>query len=135
MASKTTPCLGLVLPKFGTSLESGTAPDGITPAGVFNLQTIDKAIEDLQAGGGGGVGPAGPPGPEGPAGPAGAQGPAGPQGVPGPLNPLISSGAGSPEGVVIASVGSLYLRTDGGAGTALYVKESGVNTNTGWIGK
>lgn len=126
MSSKTTPCLGLVLPKFGTSLESGTAPDGTTPAGVFNLQIIDKAIEDLQAGGGGGVGPAGPPGPE---------GPAGPQGVPGPLNPLISSGAGSPEGVVTADVGSLYLRTDGGAGTALYVKESGVNTNTGWIGK
>lgn len=135
MSSKTTPCLGLVLPKFGTSLESGTAPDGITPAGVFNLQTIDKAIEDLQAGGGGSVGPAGPPGPEGPAGPAGAEGPAGPQGMPGPLNPLISSGAGSPEGVVNASVGSLYLRTDGGAGTTLYVKESSVSTNTGWIGK
>jgi len=39
-------------------------------------------------------------------------------------------GAGSPEGIVAAAVGSLYLRTDGG-GTALYVKKSGTGT-TGW---
>jgi len=42
------------------------------------------------------------------------------------------SGAGSPEGVVTAPVGSIYSRTDGGAGTSLYVKESGVG-NTGWL--
>ncbi len=48
---------------------------------------------------------------------------------------LIFSGTGSPEGAVIAGVGSIFLRTDGGAGTTLYVKESGVNTNTGWVGK
>lgn len=47
---------------------------------------------------------------------------------------MISTGTGSPEGVVTASVGCLYLRTDGGAGTTLYVKESGTS-NTGWIGK
>jgi len=136
--------LGLNLPASGT-----------IPGEAANLEIIDKAIGDLQAGGGG-TGPAGPAGPagptgatgpagpQGPAGPAGetgaagatgATGPAGPQGVPGPLNPLISSGAGSPEGVVIANVGSLYLRTDGGAATTLYVKESGAGTNTGWIGK
>lgn len=46
----------------------------------------------------------------------------------------IYSGTGSPESVVSASVGSLYLRTDGGAGTTLYVKESG-SGNTGWVGK
>lgn len=48
--------------------------------------------------------------------------------------PLILSGAGSPEGVVIAPVGSIYTRTDGGAGTTLYVKESGTG-NTGWVAK
>lgn len=44
------------------------------------------------------------------------------------------SGSGSPEGVVTAVVGSLYSRTDGGAGTTLYVKESG-SGNTGWVAK
>ena len=47
---------------------------------------------------------------------------------------LIYSGTGSPETVVTAGVGSLYLRTDGGANTTLYVKESGAG-NTGWIAK
>lgn len=47
---------------------------------------------------------------------------------------LLYSGTGSPETVVTAGVGSLYLRTDGGAGTTLYVKESGTG-NTGWIAK
>lgn len=48
--------------------------------------------------------------------------------------PSWTDGLGSPEGVVTASVGSLYSRTDGGAGTTLYVKESGVG-NTGWVAK
>lgn len=48
--------------------------------------------------------------------------------------PTISSGTGTPEGVVTAPVGSLYTRTDGGAGTTLYVKESGTG-NTGWVAK
>ena len=47
---------------------------------------------------------------------------------------FISSGEGSPEGAIIANVGSLYTRTDGGAGTTLYVKESG-SGNTGWAAK
>jgi len=46
----------------------------------------------------------------------------------------IYGGAGSPESVVTAVVGSLFLRTDGGAATTLYVKESG-SGNTGWIAK
>jgi hypothetical protein len=46
----------------------------------------------------------------------------------------IYGGAGSPEGVVTAPIGSLFLRTDGGASTTLYVKESGTG-NTGWIAK
>ena len=45
------------------------------------------------------------------------------------------AGSGSPEGVVFASVGALYSRTNGGAGTSFYVKESGTNTNTGWVAK
>jgi len=44
------------------------------------------------------------------------------------------TGTGTPEGVVVASVGSLYTRSDGGAGTTLYVKESGTG-NTGWVAK
>jgi hypothetical protein len=48
--------------------------------------------------------------------------------------PSIRSGSGSPQGIVIAPVGTLYLRSDGGAGTTLYVKEAG-SGNTGWVGK
>jgi hypothetical protein len=43
-------------------------------------------------------------------------------------------GSGSPESVVTAPIGAIYHRTDGGAGTSLYVKESGAG-NTGWIAK
>jgi len=48
--------------------------------------------------------------------------------------PYIYFGTGSPEGIKTAPVGSLYLRTDGGASTTLYVKESG-SGNTGWVAK
>jgi len=47
---------------------------------------------------------------------------------------LWRCGAGTPEGAVSAPVGSLYTRTDGGANTTLYVKESGTG-NTGWVAK
>ncbi len=47
------------------------------------------------------------------------------------LASLIRSGVGSPEGVVEAPVGTLYLRTDGAPGTTLYSKETG-SGNTGW---
>lgn len=50
------------------------------------------------------------------------------------LQDRVRAGAGSPENVVAAPVGVLYLRTDGGANTTLYVKESGTG-NTGWIAK
>lgn len=46
----------------------------------------------------------------------------------------IRAGTGSPEGVVSAVVGSLYLRRNGGASTTLYVKQSGTG-NTGWVAK
>ena len=44
-------------------------------------------------------------------------------------------GAGTPEGNVHGLVGELFHRYDGGAGSVLYVKESGNGTNTGWVGK
>ena len=43
-------------------------------------------------------------------------------------------GVGTPEGAVVAPVGTAYLRSDGGAGTTLYVKESGTG-DTGWVAK
>ena len=45
-----------------------------------------------------------------------------------------TSGAGTPEASLTAPVGSMYTRTDGGAGTTLYVKETGTG-NTGWVAK
>jgi hypothetical protein len=35
---------------------------------------------------------------------------------------------------VSAPVGTIFLRTDGGTGTTLYVKESGTGTS-GWVAK
>ena len=52
----------------------------------------------------------------------------------GALTRGVFQGAGSPNSVLAASIGSLYLRTDGGASTTLYVKESG-SGNTGWVAK
>lgn len=49
--------------------------------------------------------------------------------------PRLKSGAGSPQSAVTGYIGDLYLRSDGGANTTLYIKESGNNTNTGWIAK
>jgi hypothetical protein len=43
-----------------------------------------------------------------------------------------TQGTGTPEGVVTASVGSLFSRTD--AATTLYVKQTGAG-NTGWVAK
>lgn len=48
--------------------------------------------------------------------------------------PSIYSGSGTPESSQTAVVGSLYMRSDGGASTSLYVKESG-SGNTGWVAK
>jgi hypothetical protein len=49
------------------------------------------------------------------------------------LGVTSTSGRGSPENVVTADIGSLYRRIDGGAGTALYVKESNSGQNIGWV--
>lgn len=56
----------------------------------------------------------------------------------GEVNPLVGYlivGAGSPASKIVANIGALYLRTDGGTGAALYVKESGNGTSTGWVAK
>lgn len=58
----------------------------------------------------------------------------GPLGVGGTAGPTWSAGTGTPEGAVTAPVGSLFSRTNGGAGTSFYVKESG-SGNTGWVAK
>jgi hypothetical protein len=44
----------------------------------------------------------------------------------------IFEGAGSPEGIVAATVGSLFLRVDTGVNTALYLKQSGT-AESGWV--
>lgn len=46
----------------------------------------------------------------------------------------FTNGAGTPENVVTAPPGALYLDTNGGAGVTLYVKESGVGS-VGWVAK
>lgn len=53
---------------------------------------------------------------------------------PGDGTVIWTTGTGTPEGVVTAPVGSLFTRTDGGASTTLYVKQSGTG-NTGWVAK
>lgn len=50
------------------------------------------------------------------------------------IDRIWTAGAGTPEGSITATIGSLYTRTDGGANTTLYVKESGTG-NTGWVAK
>ena len=47
----------------------------------------------------------------------------------------FTSGTGSPEGVVSAFVGSVYVNTSGGTSTTLYIKTSGGSGNTGWTAK
>lgn len=56
------------------------------------------------------------------------------EGSPGNAFLKRQSGTGSPEGVVTATVGSIYYRTDGSTSTTLYVKTSG-SSNTGWTPK
>ena len=50
-------------------------------------------------------------------------------------NIVITSGAGSPEGVVAAPVGSIYTNISGGVSTTLYIKTSGAALPTGWTAK
>lgn len=45
--------------------------------------------------------------------------------------PEIIAGTGTPESVITARIGSIFMRADGGAGTSMYIKQSGTG-NTGW---
>ncbi len=47
----------------------------------------------------------------------------------------VRFGAGSPEGVVTANRGTLYLRTDGSTNTTLYVKTADDGLASGWTAK
>lgn len=47
----------------------------------------------------------------------------------------VRQGAGSPEGVIVGNKGDLWQRTDGGAGTCLYVFEGTSGTAVGWVAK
>lgn len=50
-------------------------------------------------------------------------------------NAGLYEGNGSPEGVVTAALGSLYMNRAGGAGASLWVKETAPSGNTGWVAK
>ena len=41
-------------------------------------------------------------------------------------------GAGDPSGNIVANRGAVYLRTDGGAGSTLWIKEADDGLATGW---
>lgn len=45
---------------------------------------------------------------------------------------MLSAGSGTPEGAVTGSPCDLFLRTNGAAGSTLYIKESGAASTTGW---
>lgn len=47
--------------------------------------------------------------------------------------PTILHGDGSPEGVVYAGQGSVYLRRDNTGGAQMYQKTTGIHVNTGWV--
>lgn len=47
----------------------------------------------------------------------------------------VRFGTGTPEGVVIADIGTLYLRTDGSTSTTLYVKTANNGSANGWTAK
>lgn len=49
-------------------------------------------------------------------------------------NLLVYTGTGTPESVVTAPIGAIYLNKSGGAATTLYVKTTGVAA-TGWTAK
>ncbi len=47
----------------------------------------------------------------------------------------VRRGAGDPNGVVAAPMGSLYTSSGGGAAVTFWVKEGGGSGNTGWVAK
>lgn len=45
----------------------------------------------------------------------------------------LISGAGNPEGVVVAAIGAIYQRSGGGAGNSIYFKQANTGLATGWV--
>lgn len=45
----------------------------------------------------------------------------------------LRGGTGSPEGVVTATIGTIYQRSDGSSGNAWYIKSASTGANTGWV--
>lgn len=50
-------------------------------------------------------------------------------------NPFHRVGSYSPAGNAYAPIGTVWSRTDGGASTSVYIKESGNGTTSGWVAK
>ena len=48
---------------------------------------------------------------------------------------IIRQGVGNPNSAETGSPGDVYLNLSGGAGATLWIKESGVKTDTGWVAK
>lgn len=44
-------------------------------------------------------------------------------------------GYGSPENVVVANMGSIYLNKTGGANVSIYIKEANNDSAAGWVAK
>ena len=42
-------------------------------------------------------------------------------------------GYGTPLNVVVANIGSIYMRKDGGANTSVYIKEGNNDSAAGWV--
>lgn len=79
----------------------------------------------------GDIGPVGPVGPVGPQGAQGAKGDTGDTGAQGIPGAGWITGAGSPEGVRVATVGTMYSDSAATNGAVVWTKTSGVG-NTGW---
>lgn len=45
----------------------------------------------------------------------------------------LLTGAGSPEGVIVAAIGSIFQRTNGSAGNTIYFKQANTGLDTGWV--
>lgn len=50
-------------------------------------------------------------------------------------NGFLRIGLGDPNNRVLGSVGMQWVRTDGGNGTTLYIKEVGGESRVGWVAK
>lgn len=48
---------------------------------------------------------------------------------------IVMGSIADPNGTIQAEIGSVFLTTNGGAGTTLWVKESAPTIDTGWVGK